>query len=240
MSQQSGNALWFILIAIGLLGLLTVSLTRSGSSTNDTGSFEQNQIVASEILSYAKSIENAVQSLLARGCSENELSFWHDSNGDGTEDASDDYYNDGSPTDRSCHIFDVAGAGMTNEPPKQKWLRSSDSAKTAYGRNTFATNNLPDLSANLNIMIMTPYIKENICTAVNRSININGTPEDDTGISISNNPYDGTFPAILSSNIIGDSGTSTILTDKKTGCVYESSGCGGSDCYSFYHVLHTR
>jgi len=112
-NTQHGNALFFILIAIALLGLLTMTMTRSSSDSNDTGGFEQSQIVASEVLNYAKSIENALQMLIARGCSENELSFWHDSNGDGSENASDNYYNSKSPTDHSCHVFDVAGAGLT-------------------------------------------------------------------------------------------------------------------------------
>lgn len=105
--EQSGNALWFILIAIGLLGLLTVSLTRSGSNTNETGSFEQNQIAVSQILTYAKSIENAVQSLLSRGCSENEISF--DNN------IVTGYENLNAPDDNSCHVFEPEGAGMSIE-----------------------------------------------------------------------------------------------------------------------------
>ena len=82
-NTQKGNALWFILIAIILLGLLTSMLTRSGGSTNDTGGYEQAEIGVSEVLSYAQSIDNAVQALKARGCGENEISLWHDSNGDG-------------------------------------------------------------------------------------------------------------------------------------------------------------
>lgn len=117
---QNGNALFFILIAIALLGLLTVTMMRSSSDSNDAGSYEQSQIVASEVLNYAKSIENAVQMLLARGCSENELSFWHDSNDDGNENSSDDYYNSKSPTDHSCHVFDVAGAGLTYQDMTDK------------------------------------------------------------------------------------------------------------------------
>ena len=78
MKKQNGNALWFILLAIALLGLLTAVMTRSSGTDNDTGSYEKNQIAANEILQYAKSIENAVQNLLARGCSENDISFWHD------------------------------------------------------------------------------------------------------------------------------------------------------------------
>lgn len=105
--NQNGNALIFILIAIALLGLLTVTLSRSGDSTNDTGDFEQNQIVASEILTYAKSIENAVQMLLSRGCGENDISF--------ENNIVAGYTN--PPDTPPCKIFDAAGAGMTYGSP---------------------------------------------------------------------------------------------------------------------------
>ena len=54
MTHQKGNALWFILVAISLLGLLTIMLSRSSSTSNETGSYEQNIIGANGILSYVK------------------------------------------------------------------------------------------------------------------------------------------------------------------------------------------
>ena len=100
-------------------------LNRSSSSTNETGGYERNSIQASEILAYANTIENGVQSLLARGCGENELSFWYDSDNNGTENGSDRYYNSDAPTDQSCHIFEPEGAGVrriTQDPSDMGWL----------------------------------------------------------------------------------------------------------------------
>ena len=82
----------------------------------------------------SKIIENAVQGLLARGCSENDISFWTDTDNNGTEDGSDDYYNANSPTDHSCHVFDTAGAGMTITQPNDSWLDSSESGGFNFGR----------------------------------------------------------------------------------------------------------
>ena len=112
-NTERGNALFFILIAVALLAALTMVISRSGSSVDQSGDFERNNIQASKVLRYAKSIETGIQDLLLRGCSENEISFWHDSDGDGDEDGDDDYYNANSPTDHSCHVFDTSGAGLT-------------------------------------------------------------------------------------------------------------------------------
>jgi len=217
---ESGNALWFILIAIGLLGLLTVSLTRSGSGTNETGSFEQNQIAASEILSTVKSIENAVQFLLTKGCSENEISFWHDSDDNGIEDASDDYYNAGAPSDKSCHVFDPAGAGMTYE---------SGFLFTGFTRIlSVGTDSRHEL------LIVLPNASNDSCNQVNR---ITGAPTN------SGTPFVDNFDRTL---FTGDFGTDTgngftigdaeaSLSGTETFCIADTS----SNNY-IVHVLHTR
>ncbi len=245
--KEAGNALIFILIAIVLLGLLTVTLTRSGDSTNDTGDFEQNQIAASEILTYAKSIENAVQSLLARGCSENEISFWHDSDGNGTEDGSDDYYNDKSPTDRSCHVFDVSGVGLNYFQINEDYFDSNQSTETLYGENYFPSSvcvqNVGSGSTNCQsngvndeeILIFIPYLKENICKSINTSLTGSSDIPKDTGAMWPNdhskftgNLSDGNSITLLG----GYHGTSSLCIEGDTRPV--------AGTYHFYHVLHAR
>jgi len=250
MNTQKGNALWFILIAIGLLGLLTVMLSRGGSSTNETGDYEQNVIAANEILSYAKNMENAVQGLLARGCSENELSFWHDSDDNGTEDASDDYYNPNSPTDHSCHIFDVAGAGLSWNTPNERWLDSSKNSKTFYREYSFHTNCVNGVGRTLNdcnnpssakieadLIIALPYIQKDICSALNKAVN------DNSDIPIDPFNYIHT-PSVFKGSFVQNSTAVnfTPLKNPNSGCL---TGDGGgifvaSNEYGFYHVLHAR
>lgn len=210
--KESGNALIFILIAIALLGLLTVTLSRSGDSTNDTGDFEQNQIAASEILSYAKSIENAVQMLLARGCSENDISFWHDSDGNGTEDGSDDYYNPNSPTDRSCHVFDVAGTGLTYRSPSPLFsgaLQITD-VETSRAELLFI---LEDQSSE-------------VCNQIN---NLSGAPVIDEVYST---------PTLFTGNFSNASavGTSGETEGATTACFTDTN----TSTNALYHVLHAR
>jgi type II secretory pathway pseudopilin PulG len=252
MKNQSGNVLIFILIAIGLMGLLTATLTRSSNTTNDTGEYERNEIVASEILRYAKSVENAVQSLIARGCSENELSFWHDSNGDGVEGAADDYYNANSPTDHSCHVFEPEGAGLTHITPNENWLDTSLSAEPFYNEIVFAdtscindvggtdttANCATDGSAhNTDIIMFVTYIKQSICQSINRTQNIADIPVDSGAMfaNSSNVFFNGAF---LNLNNIGVVNSGTSLNGKATACA--EADTVPDKGYHFYHVLHAR
>ena len=243
MRHQNGNAFLFILIAIALLGLLTVTMTRSGSNTDDTGNFEQNQIAANEILRYAKSIENAVQMLLSRGCSENVISFWHDSNGDGTEDGGDDYYNDDAPSNHSCHVFDAAGAGITYQEPNEKWLDNSFPAALlsagTYGEYRFQggfsfidiETPRPELGMYLN------FIKKDLCMQINRTLGVQNLASD-TAEDTNSNPsvmfFDGTYGTPLADNIGDD--TNEYLTGKHTFCWKNTS----NNVYALAHILHAR
>lgn len=235
--NQSGNVLIFILIAIALLGLLTVTLSRSGDSTNDTGSFEQNQIAASEILSYAKSIENAVQMLLSRGCSENEISF-ENANVTG-------YTNPNSPLDKSCHIFDVAGAGMTwqnidksktNNGFTQQWVFSganciADVGTGGSGGNCTTGGSLLDDE----LMMLGSGLKKEICLQINRDVDVSNPSNDaalDTGAAFTK--YIGTFsngaPIGNEFNGVG------VLSGKNTACFKRNT----DGAYIIYHVLIAR
>ncbi len=234
MKHQSGNALWFILVAIGLLGLLTVMMSRSSSSTNETGGYEQNIIHANKILSYAKSMENAVQSLLARGCSENDISFWHDSDGNGTENGSDDYFNANSPTDRSCHVFDVAGAGLTWTTPNENWLDQTQNAQTFFGDYTISTGNrLTSLETNnLDLLIFLSWIPIDLCESINNLLfSSSDITQDNAGFSRS--PFAHGNYSVAGSNITL---SSPLHSGEASGC-FTSQTNGG---FHFYHALHAR
>lgn len=228
MKKESGNALWFILIAIGLLALLTVSLTRGGSSSNETGNFEQNQIVASEILTYAKSIENAVQSLLARGCSENEISF--------ENNIVAGYENTTAPrTDKSCHVFDVDGAGLTYEAPKTKWLDSTHSAEAEYRNILFVgTNQVKNLrnDSRDDLLFMVNWLSNDVCAAINRTIFSDSTITEDLS-DFDMTKFNGGFDTEVDTIDL----SATPAHDGAMSACFTSQTSGGNH---FYHAIHPR
>jgi hypothetical protein len=235
--KQKGNALWFILVAIALLGLLTIMMSRTSSTSNETGNFERNSVLANNILSYAKNMENAVQSLLARGCSENEISFWHDSDGNGVEDASDDYFNtETDRPDRSCHVFDTAGTGLSWEEPNEQWLDSSEDTSLSY--NSFiinSKNNVTNLEQNSNddLIILLNWLEQDVCQAINQIIFSDTTITEDLAAFNYTADADGVFDTV-SANI---NLSSYAPHDGQPTACFTSEDDGG---FHFYHALHAR
>ncbi len=234
---QNGNALFFILIAIALLGLLTMTMTKSSSTSNDTGSFEQNQIAASEILTYAKSIENAVQSLLARGCSENEISFENDVF---TTYANSKLQPTGGHTNpnSSCKIFDVEGAGLT---PLYFSKNAQRPPTPIVGGNwkpgtwaLFQMNSTDDISTKPNVLVLGSRLTKNACMSLNTLLKVqnpSSAPPDITvtgGFAI----FNGTFNNSLTE--IDLSGTP--MDGKNNFCARQTS----NDAYNYFHIIIKR
>ena len=102
--NERGNVLWFILIAVALLGAITMVLSRGGSSVDQAGDIENRRVQSTQILRYTKSIEAAIQEMKLRGVSENDISF------ENAETAVD--YTNANCTVTDCRLFDVGGAGL--------------------------------------------------------------------------------------------------------------------------------
>jgi hypothetical protein len=164
---QKGNALWFILIAIFLLGMLTMLITRTSGTSEDTGNVEGASIKASEIIAYFNTLQAGVSKLMANGCSESNLSFgntfykWED----GSTPWNDATYPK-APINKSCHLFDVNGAGISPKAfPAEKYGAATGNAINYREEGTLALDaitaiipglgtNAPELLAHLGFIDM--------------------------------------------------------------------------------------
>lgn len=192
---ENGNALWFILIAIILLGLLTAMMTRSGGNTNDTGDYERLSIKANEIINFGRSLGNGIQMLLSRGCSENEISFEDPLLA--TQGDYSDHSNPNSPPDFSCHIFRPEGAGLTY------WITSDIGIYDTSGPVTeFYINasgwwhpDSPNAPVTDWAMILSNLTKE-ACMAINNALGVtnpSGDAPDATAESVGGTNFRGNF-----------------------------------------------
>ncbi len=242
--KNSGNALWFILLAIFLLGGLTVLLSRTGSNTEETGSAEKLSIEANEMLKYMGGIRTSVEELRQRGCSENQINF-------NTAPLSD-YSNASAPLDKSCDVFDVAGGGQTYKAPSAVWLNSSKSAMSEYGHYMFVKLCILDVGtlnngsctpvssnlSKLDVVMTVSYIKKDLCLKLNNMLqvsNTSGNPPQDLGF---NHTADRKFIGVFntSTHIIGNDAGAEPLIGKKSACYYDSD----ADFYTFYTTLMAR
>lgn len=235
--NQSGNALWFILVAIGLLGLLTVMMSRSSSTSNETGIYEQNVIRANTILSYAKGLEGAVQSLLSRGCSENEISFeTTQMNGETNAFPPNSYANTNSPPYKSCHVFEAAGAGMKYQKNTDLFQNGTwdDHINGFMGKADIigVGTNGTDLSQELYWLVELPnnINRADFCKTINKLVSFTDPTPPVTEISSSPH-FNGTFSSPAEFINIAN------LDRKTSGCVNFTSD---TTRYEFYHVLIAR
>lgn len=160
--RTDGNALWFILIAILLLGGLTVLLSRGSSTSDDSGEYERMTITASEIIRYGGAVETGIRTLIDRGCSENTISL------DPDVDTVNGYENPDAPTDYSCHVFRPEGAAVEY---KDIALRINTGLTTRYGIATASA--MKDVGEDELIdMYLTiqgpPSLMQTFCETVNR------------------------------------------------------------------------
>lgn len=239
--SQSGNALWFILIAVVLLGGLTILMTRSSSTSDDSGDYERNRIHASEMMRYANSMSTAVQNLISRGCSESQISFWYDSNGDDTENGSDLYYNAAAPNDNRCHVFAPEGGALVYAPPKAAWLNATgakiDFVAAEQCIAHVGTGDTTCDNANTDLMYQIIAIKPELCMAINNMVGIDnpgGAPPVEAHGSAR-------FTGAYTANITAATAliTSAQLNGKDTGCFTDNGGTYDGQ-HIFYHVIYAR
>ena len=258
----AGNAFIIILIMVALLSALTMTLTRSNqNSTNLTQ--EQSKAIATQVLRQGRSMANAVESLQAKGCSITQFSF------DNTIVTST-YVNAQSPSDKSCWLFDGAGAGMNFPiPPKSandgsNWNFATN--QSVFGVGPERETGLAPTTNSKDLLAVLPFVTLSVCQAINYlsgiTTSISTAPPVATKMDLSRYySASSTAADTLNFSLIPDGTgdflgqstavplTSSPIWDKKTACVYPSNyritNAAGyvantGSDYFFYQVLVER
>ena len=236
-NAQSGNALWYILIAIALLAALTFTLTRNSTKIASNLGDDSKRITAEQMLRTMNGVGTAVQRLLSlNNCSEGDLSF----ESDAPNAAS--YVNAAAPTDKRCHVFEPEGAGLKNSMVPSGvllvpgyWVYSGSLAVSGVGpensTQTVCTGGCADL------VMLAQGVDEKICEEFNRVVGLNdGVPPVESDL-ISADPFDGTFSdGTMGANVISEAGgtAGSLLYGVKTGCYLHGTS------YEIYYVLVAR
>lgn len=214
--KESGNALWFIMLAIAMLAALTITITRSSDSVEQSGDFERHRIQASNIMRYSKGLAQTIDTMRMRGASENDISFHSD-------DWGHTDYQHSPPQDNQHRIFHVEGAGMSlpDINGASNWL-------------IFGNRAVQDVETAANDLVIQAEVSKNVCMQINMMMDITnpgGAPPPD-GLDAPD-PYTGSFSAT--------GGTDVIIGDDSAELAGNPAGCReDSGSYYFYHVLIER
>lgn len=242
--SESGSVIWFILLAVILLAALTISISRSSDTVEQSGDRERARIVASDMMRYAKGLEQAISKMRMNGMSENQISF---------ENSFLSGYENNFCTDTSCRVFHKEGGGQNYRVPPSDWLDAAYSAEDHYGTILFTGNAcVPDVgnyseggtceadNSTLELMMIVPFIKKSICLEINRMVDL-GTggadpPKDDTNAwdgTVSNAMFKGLFN---NGNDLVDLGN--VMEKYPVGCFQGDTIPAGG--YHFYYTLVAR
>lgn len=168
--RESGNVLFYILIAVVLLAALSYAVANSGRGKADIINEERARLIASEMIEYTDIISNAVTQLKLRGCNENEISF--------ENNLTSGYANANAPADQTCHVFNINGGAITAKNPPEEGLPSSP-LLTEY--RFVGSNTVPGVKNVAGELIILANVSENICSQTNELLGVTPTtPAQDT------------------------------------------------------------
>ncbi|MEL7146533.1 MAG: hypothetical protein AAFO69_09215 [Bacteroidota bacterium] len=241
--KRSGNALFLILIAVALFAALSYAVTQSGRGGGNIDR-ETSELAVSELVQYFSLVEGTVQKLLLfNGCNDTQISFWNDSDGNGTEDASDDYFNSNSPSDRACHVFQPQGGGIS---PKTGYNGNSSAlfVYSAYHRLGSVGQSSP-ADTDLAIYVDIP---EDMCRIINTRFTgysdgfANEAQSPAHGIAVgSNRFFDGGYSASVAvSPDDGDFGAVGAQDFFRNNTHFTACHRNTTGVFSVYHVLIAR
>lgn len=219
--------MFYILIAVALLGALSFAVARSDGGNVSHMKSDQAKLYASEIIEYGDTVKKAVMQLRLRGTALADLSFAHD-------EASADYGTYDADPDNEVFNLD-GGKVIYNVPPSA----ALDSAGALY--EFYATNGVEDVGSDCaaascsDLIMAVAGLDRDVCVEINDLLSITNPSDEppvDSGIDDSTR-YAGSFGYAA---VLADEGTSSALAGQTGGC-YEDTGFG---LYVYYQVLIAR
>jgi hypothetical protein len=245
-NNERGNAFFIILLGVVLFAALMYTFSKSARHGNENLSKKQTDLGTMELIDAAKRMDQAVDRLFQKGCSENELNF---ANTAGTSIARNgtiyDYTNASAPPDGSCDVFSANGGGMT--PPRlfpaelmadpapvcagcvhpQSWWITQE---TVFGVGTDGGVSGSDL------VIWVGRVTKNQCIDINETFGVTNPSGNPPVNPINGNG--GTFQGTYIDTSVNDLINDPALAGKYDFCLDWS---GSSDwSYIYMHVLHAR
>ena len=228
--HESGNVLFYVLIAVSLLAALTYAVSQSGRGSVSQIGTEKARLLASGITDYANTIATAFAQIRLRGCTLDKMSF--------KNPVIAAYDNASAPTDETCDIFELAGGGVTFENPPVEAAASGTPAIHLFTieaeieeiGSTCGDENCTEL------LIVSGPLLESVCVQINTLLGVenpsDAPPVDDAAFA-GMAKYTG---PLSYKTVVGDEGAGLPLKRKSAACIKDTD----DNLFYFYKVLATR
>lgn len=228
-TRESGNVMFYILIAIALLAALSFAISQSGRGSIQNVSNDKLRLLAGEILDYSDNVKKAVQILRLRGVSFGTLDF--------ADPAIPAYDNPDCTTD-DCAIFNAAGGGIVYKRASIDALVSASDWVFAASNEVKEIGTTGGAAANADLLMILQPVKKDLCVILNTLLGVSnngagGDPPEDLEIDLAT-PFTG---GDSYSKSVGDEGGATDLGPGHMAACFKDLASGN---YTFYQVLLPR
>ncbi len=223
INNESGNVLIIILLAIVLIGALTIAI--QGTSNQNAHIDNETLILRiSEVKRYASELERGVTFIMQNGFSESDIRFSH-------PNAHADYGDLSADTDKTDQLFDrEGGAAKYRDAPSGI---NDGSSWEFYGHTS-----LPEVGSDTaELIAVLPNVTQGFCEKINQSIGYDATQPSDSSTCI-NGGAAARFDAGTQFSSPPNTVTSASFSLKPSvqGCVQ----CTSDSNYHYYYVLMAR
>jgi len=219
---QSGNAIIWIFIAVGLFAALSYTFMQSSRTSTSIITDSQAQAYAQDIIAYGNEVKQAVKRMQLKGVKEHEFDF--SNNVYKLENGTPWPAGNAACTSNKCKLFHIEGGGMQAKyAPSESRILNVPLGGSSSGQGNFRTGYFVNIgTAEPELNFEYTYINEKTCLKINEILNIENPggspPFDDYSGSQAN--YAGTlttFPIPIGTEPIGNEATQ--LTGKKSFCL---------------------
>lgn len=182
MRSQRGNALFLILIAVALFAALAYAVTQSGRGSGSIDK-EQDLLIAAQITQESASIQTATMRMILTGTPKDTIEYMPAT------------WNTLCTTGVNCLFAQEGGAARLPDPPGTIFEYN---IRSLFGFNSHAYVCAPNNAAGCwyagtstniagigttapDVFLVYPFLRNDICTAINKGLGISGIPvEADT------------------------------------------------------------
>ena len=228
--EQRGNVIFMILLAVVMIGYLTVAVMNSGTSDSVQVDDEIFAVKASQIRGYFGTLERGVNYMLQNGASPSQIRFAHPR-------ADNDYGDLSSAPDVTVQMFAPEGGGAP-------YRRAPSDITEGEAWEFYGTSAAPAVgSGEADLMVVLPNVRADFCAYFNQ---INGQPDvlNDTGACVdagaagrfSDSTQFSSSPNTFEEAGFTQDSVRSIVAPAPQACVY----CGSDAQYHIYHVLYAR
>jgi len=224
--NQSGNVLFYILIAVALMAALSYAVTQSGRGSASSLTKGKASIYASEIIEYGNILSQSVSQVMLRGYKNTEISFENDVVSG---------YENANCMENGCKIFNINGGGLT-------FLKSPEYANDGTDW-VFTVNRVINIgtqigggeTSDLDLVMVLQNINKTVCEQINKKLhNTIIIPQENDSVYLEK------FAGVYHGSWIDDSaGENGPLAGSSAYC-FEGNDTPASGTYHYYQVLIAR